>query len=144
MVGLYTGVFRVVLLTPHGKLIDCRAGSLVLPGHDGQLGILRNHAPMLCKLGIGIVKVENIQGREGAYFVVNGGFARISENFVTVLAYDVTTFENMDKKEAEEVYSRARSVVYGGGYIRQIDQLDTEKAKLLVQMGQLANVSSVE
>jgi F-type H+-transporting ATPase subunit epsilon len=142
MVGFFSGVFRVVLLTPHGRLLDCRAGSVVLPGHDGQLGILRNHAPMLIKLGVGLMRVEGITGRSNAYFVVDGGFVRVSENNVTILAYDVTTFEGMDKETANEMFSRARSVVHGGGYIRQIDEMDVKKASLIVKMGQMALIDA--
>ncbi len=142
MVGFFSGVFRVVLLTPHGRLLDCRAGSVVLPGHDGQLGILRNHAPMLVKLGVGLMRIEGIAGRSDACFVVDGGFVRVSENNVTVLAYDVITFEGMDKEMAEEMFSRARSVVHGGDYIRQIDDLDVKKASLIVKMGQMVLIDA--
>lgn len=143
MVGLSIGVFRVVLLTPSAKLLDCKAGSVILPGHDGQLGILRNHAPMLCKLGLGIMEVKQITGRKDAFFLIDGGFAKVSENYLTVLAYDVTTFEGMDPQEAEHMVSEARTIIVGKAYIRaQKEQVDVEKAALLVKMGRLSSIFS--
>ena len=62
MVGLSSGVFRCVLMTPEGKVFDCRPGQIILPAHDGLIGILRNHAPMLCELGSGILEVRDIAG----------------------------------------------------------------------------------
>lgn len=145
MVSLSSGVFNLVLLTPQGKLLDCRCGSLVLPGHDGQLGILRNHAPMLCKLGFGLMKVEDIAGRDtGAYFVVDGGFARVSENQVTVLAYDITTFEGLEAEEARKLLQEAQKTASKGEYIDLVKDSPIKKAALIVKMGQYAKVVNEE
>lgn len=145
MVRLSRGTFRCVLLTPGAKLLDCRAGALVLPAHDGLRGVLRNHAPMLCKLGVGILEVRDIPDRADAFFLIEGGFARISENFVTVLAHEVTTFEGMERDEAERILSRARSIVVGSGYIRrQLGEVDPERAALLVKLGRLSSILSDE
>ena len=144
MVGLSSGVFRCVLMTPEGKVFDDRPGQIILPAHDGLIGILRNHAPMLCELGSGIMEVRDIAGAGDAFYLIEGGFARISENFVTVLAYDVTTFEGMDPHDAEKLVSRASSVVVGGSYISQTEEMDPARAALLVKMGKLASVLPAE
>jgi len=143
MVRLSTGTFRCVLLTPAGKLLDCKAGALVLPAHDGFRGVLRNHAPMLCKLGVGIMQVKDIVGRDDAFFLVDGGFARISENFVTILAHEVTTFEGMERRQAEEIVSEARSVLVGAAYIRtQTGTADAARAAQLVKLARLSSLLS--
>ncbi len=144
MVRISTGVFRCVLLTPNGKMLDCRAGSLMLPVHDGMLGVLRNHAPMLCKLGNGILEVRDIADRQDAFFLLEGGFARISLNLVTVLTYDVTTFDTMDRHEAEDLVSRAKSVLVGGEYIRQTEKMDVDRARLIAKMGRLAGITPTD
>ena len=141
MVGISYGKFRVVLLTPKAKLLDCRCGSVVLPAHDGQLGVLRNHCPLLSKVGFGIMQVREIPDRSDAFFVINGGFARISENHVTVLAYDVITFEGKDPETVEAMVSHAHSVVAGQEYIRtQQEAIDMKKAKFIVHMAELVSV----
>jgi len=145
MVSLSRGTFRCVLLTPGGKLLDCKAGTVVLPGHDGLRGVLRNHAPMLCKLGVGIMEVKDIVGRGDAFFLIEGGFARISENFVTILAHEVTTFEGMDRVEAEEIASKALNIVVGGAYILgQTGAGDAERARQLVKLARLSSILSAE
>lgn len=144
MVGLSQGKFRIVLLTPKASLLDCRAGSLVLPGDDGYFGVLRNHCPMLCTLKKGIMQVREIAGRADAFFVVEGGFVRVGENHVTVLAYDVTTFEGQNAKTIEQMVSHARSVVAGQDYIRtQQEAIDNQKARLIVHMAELAGIEPV-
>ena len=142
MVGLAAGTFRCVLLTPGGKLLDRKAGSVLLPVHDGLMGVLRNHAPMLCKLGLGIMQVKNIPERDDAFFLIDGGFARISENHVTVLAYDVMTFEEMEVPEAETIVAKAKEIVIASGYYsRQRGQeVDIERSRLVVKLGALSSI----
>lgn len=132
-------------MTPKAKLLECRAGSLVLPAHDGQMGIMRNHCPLLSELGFGIMQVHDITDRQDAFFILEGGFVRVSENHVTVLAYDVTTFEGMAPKDAEQLVLRAHSAVAGQEYIRsQQEAIDQRKAKFIVQMAAMASVEMPE
>lgn len=141
MVGLSHGKFRLVLLTPKAKLLDARVGSVVLPAHDGQMGILRNHCPTLSKLGFGIMQVHEIVDRPDAFYVIQGGFVRISENHVTVLAYDVVTFEGKTKEQVQEMASHAQSVVAAGAYIRTHEEaIDQELAKYIVRMAEMASI----
>ena len=87
------------------------------------------------------MKVEGISGREkGACFVVNGGFARISQNNVSVLAFDVTTFEGQSDDDIQETLRQALSLVHGGEYIRQYEEMDYVKARLIVKMAKYAGL----
>ena len=143
MVGLSRGKFRVVLLTPKAKLLEARVGSVMVPAHDGQMGILRNHCPTLAELGFGIMQVCEMTDRPDAYYIIEGGFVRISENHVTILAYDVTTFEGKSPEAVEAMVSHAHSVVAGQEYIRtQQDAIDLKKAKFIAHMAELASVGA--
>lgn len=143
MVELSHGTFRLVLLTPQGTSLDCRAGNLVLPTHDGSRGFLRNHCPMLCKLGMGIMKVKEIQSQPDSFFFINGGFARISENNITVLTEEVITYQQMDSQQAADLLRRVQSLVAGSEYIRTQtkDQMSHRKAELLVKLAELSGIT---
>ncbi|HNS21961.1 MAG TPA: F0F1 ATP synthase subunit epsilon [Sedimentisphaerales bacterium] len=94
--------FRCELIGPTGKLLDCRTSSVVFPAHDGQVGVLYDHMPMLSQLGLGVVRVEpspegGPAGSEPAgarLFFVDGGFALVAENSVTVIAYDAMALQD--------------------------------------------------
>jgi len=138
MADTVRGKFQLVLLTPRAKLLDARAGSLVVPAHDGQLGVLRNHSPMLTELGFGIMQVREMANRPDAFFIIEGGFIRVSENHVTVLAYEVTTFEGKDKQQVDKMLSQAQNAVAGQDYIRtQQEAMDQRRAKYIVQMAEM-------
>ncbi len=144
MVELTRGLFRVILLTPRSKLLDCRAGSLIVPAHDGQRGILRNHCPMLAKLTLGILEVRQILDRPDAFYLLEGGFVRVTENHVTVLAYDAMSFEGMDPEQTQQMITEAQTVLVGKEYIRtQRGQVDVEHSRLIVRMARLSGLETV-
>lgn len=146
MVGLVTKTaFRVVLLTPRSKLLNCRAGAVVIPCTDGLRGILRNHCPFLTGLSQGIMQVRGIADRPDAFYILEGGFARFSENHLTVLAYDVVTFEGLDPEKVKQMVSHAKSVVVGQEYIKtQLQRTDMARSRLIVRMAEMASLLTPE
>lgn len=137
------GKFQIVLLTPRAKLLDVRAGSLVVPAHDGQTGVLRNRSPLLTELGFGVMQVREIAGRADAFFIIEGGFIRVSENHVTVLAYEVTTFEGKDKQYTDKMLADAEAVVTSHEYATSVRKAaDQQRAKYIVQMAELIKTPS--
>jgi F-type H+-transporting ATPase subunit epsilon len=108
--------FHCRLIDPMGKLLDCQTNSVVLPAHDGQVGILYNHMPMLCQLGLGIMRVNAVS--EDQYkghcegevsFFIDGGFALIAANSVMVVAYDALALQDLKPERLESVIERTLS-----------------------------------
>ena len=56
-----------------------------LPGSDGSLGVLNNHAPLISSLKKGVVRVKDGSGKEHR-FDVKGGTVEVFNNKVTILA----------------------------------------------------------
>jgi F-type H+-transporting ATPase subunit epsilon len=105
--------FHCDLIDPTGKLLDCEATSVVLPAHDGQLGILYDHMPMLCQLGLGVMKVTPApEGRlqeapQGdLFFFIDGGSALVAQNTVTVIAYDALSLQDVEAGQIESMIDR--------------------------------------
>jgi len=72
------------LVSPAQKLASTEAEAVTIPGMEGDLTAMANHAPFLTTLRPGFVVVRNGSAEE-KYFVT-GGFAEISDNTVSVLA----------------------------------------------------------
>ncbi len=75
---------RVEIITPDKELFKGEAHSVTVPGVDGSLGFLNNHAPLITVLKAGEVKVKTGSGTES--FAVKGGVVEVSHNTVIVLA----------------------------------------------------------
>lgn len=75
---------RVEIITPDKELFKGEAKSVTVPGVDGSLGFLNDHAPLITVLMAGEVKVKTEGGVET--FAVKGGVVEVSHNTVIVLA----------------------------------------------------------
>lgn len=75
---------RVVVISPEHTLFDGEADAVVAPAWDGELGILRGHAPLMALLGAGDLRVRS--GGSTEHFHVEGGFLQVIDNVVTVLS----------------------------------------------------------
>ena len=82
------GAMRVSVLSPEQTVYEGDATSVVAPAWNGQLGILRGHAPLMALLGEGVLRIEN--GRETLQFRVSGGFLQVVDNVITVLSERAT------------------------------------------------------
>ncbi len=75
---------RVEIITPDKELFKGEATYVGVPGVDGSMGFLNNHAPLITVLKAGEVKVRTENGEQ--LFPVNGGVVEVSNNTVLVLA----------------------------------------------------------
>jgi F-type H+-transporting ATPase subunit epsilon len=75
---------QVSVISPERTIFEGTADIVVAPAWDGQVGILRGHAPMLALLGTGALEIRT--GQETSRFQVEGGFLQVADDVVTVLS----------------------------------------------------------
>jgi F-type H+-transporting ATPase subunit epsilon len=76
---------RLEIITPDKKLFEGEAKSVSVPGSEGSLGILNNHAPMIASLKKGTVKITD-NASQVHTFEIKGGVIEVLKNNVIVLA----------------------------------------------------------
>ncbi len=81
------------------------ADIVVLPGMEGQMGILPRHAPVLTALNYGVITVR-LKGNE-EHFTVAGGIAEVLPDKVTILADAAENVEEIDFERALKAKERA-------------------------------------
>jgi F-type H+-transporting ATPase subunit epsilon len=74
---------RCVVVTPEKALLDEVVDFVVLPMYDGELGVLPGRAPLIGRLGYGELRI--VQGKKTRRYYIDGGFAQVKNNVVTVL-----------------------------------------------------------
>ena len=82
---------------------------VVLPGVEGVMGILPDHAPLLSVLQYGYITVR--MGREEEVFTVAGGVVEVQPDQVTVLADAAENVEEIDVQRAEAARRRAEEAL---------------------------------
>ena len=74
----------VSVISPERTLFEGVADMVVAPAWDGEVGILRRHAPMLALLGEGELRIR--AGTQEQRFFVAGGFLQVVDDRVTILS----------------------------------------------------------
>ena len=91
------------LVSPEKLLIDEPVGMVVVPGVEGNFGVLAGHAPVIAAVRPGVIDVY----RDGVTSVtqrifVGGGFAEVTAERVTVLAEDAVEVAKIDREAARK------------------------------------------
>jgi F-type H+-transporting ATPase subunit epsilon len=84
-----SGNLKVAIISPESTVYEGEADMVVAPAWDGEVGVLRGHAPMLVLLGAGEMRVT--RGGSTQRFRVEGGFMQVADDVVTVLSESAGT-----------------------------------------------------
>ena len=90
------------VVTPDKQVIDKQVHFVVLTTFDGEIGILPQHAPVLCKLIPSALRVFENPDSKPEYLYVGGGFAEVLNNSVTIVAPEAMDINDINPTELEE------------------------------------------
>lgn len=100
--------FTLSVVTPEEAVLDVEASYVTLPAHDGEIGFLRNRAPLLVKLDVGVLRAETPDGQKLLY--IDGGFAEMVDNRLTVLTEDAKETGAFDRAGADALLAEAAAM----------------------------------
>jgi F0F1-type ATP synthase epsilon subunit len=129
--------FNCIVIAPTGKIVDCKTTSAVFPAHDGQVGILYNHTPMFCELGLGIMHVKRLGDEkqiEDIFILVDGGFSTVCSNLLKVVSYDVIYPHDLDPEEIEQITTNLKKEISSDALNQQQRQHQTKKLTFLTNL----------
>lgn len=99
--------FQLDIVTPDKVEWSGLVNMVIVPGTDGEFGVLPNLAAIVSSLETGIITVK-IEGREKASLIaISGGFAEVLNNKMVVLAETAELPEEIDVERAERALRRA-------------------------------------
>ena len=84
--------FQCTVVTPEASVLETEAKHVNVPAHDGQKGILANHAALLMKLGDGVLTVDLADGSK-QQFTLSGGFGQMRDNKLTLITEKAEALE---------------------------------------------------
>ncbi|MEN8303500.1 MAG: ATP synthase F1 subunit epsilon [Campylobacterota bacterium] len=76
--------FKLEILTPNGEIFDGEAVSVILPGEEGEFGVLAGHASLTTLLEAGVVDIEK-EDKSVESILINWGVVQVDEEKVIVL-----------------------------------------------------------
>lgn len=96
------------VITPERRVYEGDVDMVTIPAHDGEIGILVDRAPLLCKLGAGEMRVSGGDGNQSWF--INAGFAQVIDNTVIVLTQEAIPASELTRAEAERSLAEAREI----------------------------------
>lgn len=100
---------RCEIVSQDRKVFEGDVDIVVLPGADGEMGILPHHAPLLTTLKFGVITVRTKTGEQN--FTVAGGMAEVQPKIVTILADAAENVAEIDTARAESARQRAQEAL---------------------------------
>ena len=97
------------LVTPEASEAQIEATMVVVPGAEGDMGVLENHAPTVTSLRPGVVSVTGSDGNTG--FFVAGGFAEITAERCIILAESATRLSDLTTEAAQAALTEAKAAL---------------------------------
>lgn len=95
------------LVSPERRLASVQASSVQIPGADGDMTAMPDHAPTITTLRPGVLTVESAEGR--LQFAVTGGFADVSGPATTILAEQAMPLSEVTEEIMAELVAEAEA-----------------------------------
>ena len=89
---------QCTVVTPERAVLDQAADFVALPMYDGELGVLPGRAPLIGRLGAGELRLKH--GATSDRYFIDGGFAQVRNDQVTVLTQQAIKAEAIDQAAA--------------------------------------------
>jgi F-type H+-transporting ATPase subunit epsilon len=114
------------IVTPERLAYSDTVDSVVLPGSEGELGVLPHHAPLVSMLGVGELRIRKGGAEES--FAIAGGFLQVRPDKVVVMAETADMASEIDLEKAQEARREAE---------RALEEVSGEPADLARARAQL-------
>jgi F-type H+-transporting ATPase subunit epsilon len=101
--------FDVSLVTPDGPVYEGEIEMLIVPGADGEIGVLARHAPLIAMLNAGSTRVHVKRETEVLEFATGPGFFKVEQDRALALVDDAVDARNIDDARAREQLEAAKA-----------------------------------
>ena len=98
------------IVTPQGQIFNDDVSSVVLPGSEGEFGVLPNHASLISLLKAGFIDIED-KHKKHDVVAINWGYAKIDEGKVVILADGAVYVSGNSESELANSLEAARNLI---------------------------------
>ena len=122
----------VEIITPDKSILNSEANEVTIPSYEGQMGILKDHIPLITFLRPGLISIQNQQ--EKKYFVEEGT-VEFSNNNLLILTSTAKDLKELNQNSIEDMLSKAEKKLSDNNYS------DKEKYLLSYKINTLKEIS---
>ena len=119
---------QCVIVTPERAVLDEAVDFVALPMYDGELGVLPGRAPLIGRLGFGELRTRRAADTRRYY--IDGGFAQVRANVVTVLTPRALRAEEINPAAAAAALEKAKEDKAAHGEFEKGKLLNVDPAQI--------------
>ena len=124
--------FRVEIISPDKLILEVEAEEVTLPSYEGEMGILKNHIPLITFLRPGMIKIK--KNEELKHFYVEEGTVEFLDNNLLILTSTAKELSSLNKNSKDLIISDAQKKINS-------EVTDKEKYLLSHKLEVLKNIS---
>ena len=96
--------FTVEIISPDKSILNLEANEVTIPSYEGQMGILKNHIPLITFLRPGIILIK---AQEEKKYYVEEGTVEFSNNNLLILTSTAKELSSLDKNSIADLLNQA-------------------------------------
>ncbi len=124
--------FKVEIISPERSILETESSEVIIPSYEGEMGILKDHIPLITFLRPGIIRIINEKEKT---FFVEEGTVEFANNNLLILTSRAKEVSKMDKKLIEFLIEEAEKSISSD------EVTDKDKYLLSYKIETLKNIS---
>ena len=97
--------FTVEIITPDKSILKSNAIEVIIPSYEGQMGILKDHIPLITFLRPGLISIKDENEKK---YYIEEGTVEFSNNNLLILTSTVKDLENLNKESVDNMIAYAK------------------------------------
>jgi F-type H+-transporting ATPase subunit epsilon/F-type H+-transporting ATPase subunit delta len=124
--------FKIEIITPDKSILVSEANEVTIPSYEGQMGILKDHIPLITFLRPGIISIHN---QEKIEYFVEEGTVEFSNNNLLILTSTVRNLTQLNQNSIKDLINQAEKK------LSESDSSDKDKYILSYKINTLKEIS---
>jgi len=101
---------KLSIVTPNGAIFDGDVKSVIMPGIDGEFGVIKGHSSLVTTLDVGVIEIENSDSTIDA-IAINWGYVKVNETSVDILVDGAVSIDPNNHSTLNENINAANELV---------------------------------
>mgnify|MGYP001177278669 FL=1 len=99
--------FAVEIISPNESILKTEATEVIIPSYEGQMGILKDHIPLITFLRPGLVKIKETSNEK--IFFIEDGTVEFSNNSLLILTSTAKSLDSLDKNTIDTIIKESEA-----------------------------------
>ncbi len=103
--------YKIEIISPEKMIFsDKNVQEVILPSYEGEMGILKDHIPIISFLRPGIVKISKSSKNVNSFFVQDGIIEFYSNN-LTILSNKIINIKDLNKEKIDQLITETEKII---------------------------------